>query len=218
MTRSFFMDVRFSLACALAIAALGAILLFPGCLKNGTGSLIAFESDQFPLEVGDTWTYEVFDSTAQRTDTMEFRVLSHRGNFAYKIVTMERRSWRFGILRFEVSRALDTVRFDYGHLYPNRMVFPLVMGRDWKPDDSFPYGNLKVEAIEELSVPAGAFSGVYRIDERTFIPNDDTRRTCWVARNVGILKAEYRNLFTLDNSVQRETWTLIFYSTGYPRE
>ena len=180
------------------------------CSSN-TSALSSMKSavaiDQFPMAIGDSWTYAVYDSMNSTLDTV--------------IVTIENPSSAdrqfTGMWVFKGETYRDTM---YARIQDNSvmlyetpvssqpsvtLVFPLAEGASWgkKPDTTV------VSSEVALDVPAGTFDDAFLVDRYAVSFNYRLYSKRWIVPDVGIVLWEKKE-FNLGPAVNKR-WVLINY-------
>ncbi len=141
--------------------------------------------EAFPNQIGDRWTYSVFDSTTRTTQTVEMKIVGDslfKNGKTYKI-------WQYNLLgkmkANYVNITADTVGI-YNSIYKT-YVFPLFLNKSWiKPGP----GISKVVKIETVIVPAGTFNDCYVIHRLTLSYNYVLDEYVWLKPRIGIIKRQ----------------------------
>ena len=179
-----------------------------GCSNNPVGPPSAV-TNQFPLTVGSTWTYAVFDSIAQQADTVTVTALKQTSVSASGATYLWTYRYSNRIDSVTVVSNADTVNY----LIPNaalpRMtfVFPLVAGQSLQ--GLYYRGSV---GAGSASVPAGTFPNSFEVFEQPYEGNFYGGTTCWIAPHIGIVKEQIQWLITVSNQRENTTWQLISYS------
>ena len=121
-------------------------------------------ADTFPNQIGDRWTYSVFDSTTLKTQTVLVKIIGDTvfsNNEKFKIWEYfypDKRDTAY------VNIVGDTVNFNFkSGFYNTKYTFPLYVGKSWLSGKSGSTHSSTVEKIESLTVPAGTFKDCYQI-------------------------------------------------------
>ncbi|MBM2841986.1 MAG: hypothetical protein HW412_2514 [Bacteroidetes bacterium] len=174
----------------------------------GDTAIGGFNLTDFPNSQGSRWTYFVYDSLAQRSDTLVVTVGGQTilpGNIPATI-------WQFAYLTrtdtMFVVVAGDTLRF---YRYPNysfgevNFLFPLFLGKGWM----FLFGDTNtVVQVGPLITPGGFFSVTYLVEKLWTFPNDYGVLRAWLVPRVGIAKLHRRGVSFGQANV---TWELLSY-------
>ena len=144
-------------------------LMALSCAQNNTVSPNPPKSDTitvatFPNQIGDRWTYSVFDSTTLKTQTVLVKIIGDTvfsNNEKFKIWEYfypDKRDTAY------VNIVGDTVNFNFkSGFYNTKYTFPLYVGKSWLSGKSGSTHSSTVEKIESLTVPAGTFKDCYQI-------------------------------------------------------
>lgn len=183
-------------------------LLLGGCSESPTGGSGKgmFQLESFPNSIGSSWTYEWESRWSGEIDTVVVTVVGAIDSSAVgpaRIWVLKHSEWTDTLYEAVTG---DTLRF-LNSLTPGDLetaiVFPLYVSATWKGawwiDSSW------VPAREFLSVPAGRFSGAYRVEDRWRVLNSYGTVTTWIVPNVGIVMEDRRefNLGPGPNYVRR---------------
>ncbi len=174
-------------------------------------------TNDFPLQVGDRWTYHVIDSIKNINDTVTVKI----NNVKYLPNGTIRYIWLFKftdkIDSLYLERKIDTLSFlpislngFYNGL--SKLVLPIKVGSTW--------GGIGDEAgsvasIDTVIVQGGTFYNAFRIVQSGFCCNDYSRIQFWIQPGVGIVK-EINSIFISEepNSRRLENWELLSYSVS----
>ena len=173
---------------------------------TAVGSSGLFTAQDFPNTVGSHWTYTVFDSVAQRSDTA--------------IVTIVRRTvlpnasvaliWRMAYGNLTDSQYVDIANDTTNVNYRGRQtlyVFPFQVGSMWR--GFYVNDSNSVVHRGQITVPAGSFPSGFQIRECWSGLNDYGEVVTWIVPRVGIVdlrRKEYGFNYT------NLTWRLIGYT------
>ena len=170
----------------------------------------------FPNKVGDSWTYAVTDTAYGhrwgsdfRTGTLHISIIDSTKLPGGTSATVWRTVWPpevsparppWNVDTAYVWTSGDTVKISYGVepiLFPPKSmrdivitdiyIFPFQMGSGWRiqgPDTT------QVVSKDSLSIPAGTFDNVYRINTHTFMGsfNYSINRDVWFKPGVGLVQ------------------------------
>ena len=165
--------------------------------------------EAFPNQVGDRWTYSVFDSTTQTTQTVEVKIVGD---------TIFENGEKFKIWEYRfpdkidteyVNIVGDTVRLNKKYGFFNTMyIFPLYPGKSWLSGNGTIH-TATVEKIETITVPAGIFKNSYDIKTKNTSYNYALIIDNWFKPKVGIIQ-KYIYEFNMAPP-DRQTWKLVNY-------
>ena len=183
--------------------------------------------DDYPLETGRTWSYQVTWSEGVGADvqseigTIDLTILNHHELGRYSLVTMLETTELPGAERDRrllfclsdgrvVRRVYDAERLrawlsggEFGDDGAADFVFPLRPGQKWGPPDVAGnpggYNARDVGAFVEIELPAGDFRAL----PVRFATRSD-REISWLAPGAGVVRYEYRHF----GQQSRELWEL----------
>jgi len=169
----------------------------PNPPKSDTATIAAF-----PNQIGDSWTYSVFDSIKKTTQTVVMKIVGDslfKEGKTYKI-------WQYDLSGKKadyVNITGDTIEI-YTPLIFKSYVFPIYLNKSWsKP------GDCKVTKIETINVPAGTFNNCYIIHRIIASPNYVLDEYVWFKPGVGVIK---RQANEIDLGVRtNRVWKLMSY-------
>lgn len=184
----------------LALSGLLALMAFSCGQKNPispNNQLGAKES--FPNQVGDSWTYSVFDSIHKTTQTVVMKIVGDtlfKNGKTYKI-------WQYDLSGKKANYVNingDTVGI-YTPFIFKLYVFPLNLNKSWF--------TTKVIKIETVSVPAGIFHNCYVIHRLISGYNYGLDEYVWLKPRIGIIKRQtYERYF---GPATYHVWKLMDY-------
>ncbi len=192
-----------------------AVSLVSGCDILGSSGDPAAQS-YLPLSPGNTWTYAVYDSLAigkdsvsQAHDTVRVSVL-RTTNTSGKVQSL----WSFKYSQhtdtMTISIHSDTLRCVLwpvlGH--PLTLVYPFSVGSKWMEGEDASYS---VTSKDTVTWQGGVFNNSYHIIVIPRTPNDYGSTNYWIEPDVGIVKINSLGAVTVDDFVDRQTWTLLSY-------
>ncbi len=158
--------------------------------------------EAFPNQIGDSWTYSVFDSITRTTQTVEMKIVGDslfKNGKTYKI-------WQYDLSGKKadyVNITGDTIGI-YTPLIFKTYVFPFYLNKSW-----IRLGKCKIIKIETINVPAGTFNDCYVIHRLTLSYNYVLDEYVWFKPLVGIIK---RQAYERDLGVQtNRVWKLTDY-------
>lgn len=189
-----------------------------------TPKIIQDQSQLFPNQIGDQWTYRLSDDIRQVVDTVKVKIVGQgllpNGDSA-KIWTY---SYQYGLKTYvdtvwvsyidSIARiydrpsSYDVTRMPYERL---SYVFPLRVGNNWFT--SVYYGDTtKILSEETVSVPTGIFTNVFQIAKvRGYVTNSWTKDTIYYKEHVGLIKLK-QNEYSLGPMLGNGLWELISYN------
>jgi hypothetical protein len=172
----------------------------------------------FPMSIGVLWTYEVYDSLTESTDTILVSIVDTVSTCSGSFVTVWKCKLSDVISTRYVGVAGDTLAIQGDSLYllPSEyFVFPLTVGSKWNG----PCGIGDTSGVTRsggISVPAGDFNSGVRIDRLWDVDFEGggNSSSTWIVPEVGIV---FRYLFSQfsDGSTiyirTNEVWKLLRY-------
>ena len=175
-------------------------------------------TNDFPLQVGDSWTYHIIDSLNNIIDTVSVTInnVSYLPNGTIRYLWLYKFSNKIDYLYLE--RKIDTLSFlpissDGFYNGLSKLVLPLKVGNTW--------GGIgdemgSIDSIDTVTVPAGTFDGAFMAVQSGICCNDYSRIEFWIQPGVGIVK-EINSIFISvePNSRRLEKWELLSYSVKY---
>ncbi len=191
-----------------------AALMVISCNKKNENPIetIPQQIDYFPNTIGYQWTYSVYDSTLQQSDTLTVTIVGQ---------TILSNGDKANIWQYKdsgktdtnyVTRHADTIRFYYNYLpdliLKDIFVFPFIVGKYWHGINSF--DTCKIIADKNIQVYAGDFNAM-ELEKKLTGPNYFLYENIWFAQ-VGIVKI-YKEEFNFA-PVTKTTWELIKYNIG----
>ena len=197
-----------------------AILILPGCDDDTplTGGTCRSSAITFPNAVGMLWTYEVYDSLTETSDTVQVSIVDTTTIEGPTPVTVWKYNYIDSISTRYVALSGDSLIVYEGSWDPREVelyVFPLFLGRYWTGPLEGLGDTSRVTDRGTISTPAGDFSDGSRID-RTWAPDFGPGHfsTTWVVPNVGIVfrhvLKQWSDGSTLHTSIN-DVWTLLSY-------
>lgn len=200
----------------LMLSGLLALMVFFSCDRNNNATPNPSKSDTvaiaaFPNQIGDSWTYSVFDSITLKTQTVVVKITGDTvfsNNEKFKVWEYFYPDKRETVY---VNIVGDTVNFNFKYgFYNTKYIFPLFFGKSWlsgKPGINPP---TIVENVESLTLPAGTFNDCYQIKTTLASYNYVLITTNWFMPGVGFVQKHIfeRNLGLADV----QTWKLEKYT------
>ena len=215
----------------IGIILLSAYKIFPQRLSNTNASFHqssdfrnnSFQKIQldttndFPMHVGDSWTYHVIDSIKNINDTVIVKInnVMYLPNGTIRFLWLYKFSDKIDSLYLE--RTIDTLNFspisiDGFYNGISKLVLPLKDGNTWGGigDETG-----SINSIDTVTVPGGTFDNAFRVVQSGFCCNDYNRIQFWIQPGVGIVKEINSILITVEpNSRRLEKWELLSYSVN----
>lgn len=192
----------------LFIAA--TLLLLCACHKNTGNSFVGITD--FPVKTGDSWTYQVFDSIHNTTDTAVFSITgSYTLNGGPVYFTTQTNISGVIVDSGRIIHSADSIIYqpDGVGLFSNiTLLFPLAQGSHWHTQlfgDSVYVAGTNLN----LTVLNNNYDSVCNV-KRTFMAVDlYIDQNIYIAPRVGIIKQEY---YMMGWIPQHKTLRLISYS------
>ena len=149
----------------------------------------------FPTGVGSSWTYEWEDRWSNKIDTVVVRVTARLDSTAAGPVTIWVFEHAYGPDTLFMLETGDTIRFLYWldtASWSDTYLFPLRVGAVWK---KYPLtDSCWVSAQEAVSVPAGRYSGAFRVEDTWGYLNAYGVVSTWFVPDVGIVIEDHWEL------------------------
>ncbi len=201
-----------------------------GIIAIGCGKEKQLPSNQkaaevFPNKTGDQWTYKLTTYNAD-IDTVKVEIVSQgklpnganakiwKYTYIYPSLTYTDTVW-VSSNNNEVRIYDNPCRTCTGKMPFERLryILPLKVGKFWLTNAA--YGDTtKVLDQENVSVPAGTFSNVFRLSKvRGYVTNSWTNDTIYFKEHVGLVKFS-QNEFILGPLIGNGVWELINYNFG----
>ena len=195
---------------SILLVLVAIIMLLSACHKNTGSSLVDISG--FPLKTGDSWTYQVFDSINNTTDTAVFTITGSYGlNGGSVYYTTQTNISGVIVDSGQIIHSADSVMYQpagTGLFSDIILLFPLAQGSQWQTSR---YGEtVSVTATNlNLTVLSHSYDSVCSV-HRTFMAVDIyIDQTVLVAPRVGIVKQEY---YMNGWIAQHKTLRLVSYS------
>jgi len=157
-------------------------------------------TDVFPNKVGDKWTYAVFDSLTNTTDTLNVQIVGTTLSTNNKSLNI----WVFNSRTFNDSMFVsvtDSVVYFYedrnATLLNQEIEFPLEINKYWV-NPHLQFDSTKVTAKESVIVPADTYPDAYRLERTWLSLNVHGHSITWFVDNIGIVKF-YQRIQGFDN-------------------
>jgi hypothetical protein len=194
----------------ILLISLTSMLLLFGCSNNGVEPSNK-KLTNYPTSVGSVWRYAVYDSIAQKADTVKVTINSQISSSAISSKYL----WLYNYSDYTDSVYViisgDAIKYfsvSKSSQVPTKVFYyPLKEGA--KYSDS--YYSIDV-TIESVSVPVGKFDGIYRIYEHPYIGNLYGGSTFWIAPDIGILKEQLKWHDTMSGELVNKTWELLSHT------
>lgn len=174
----------------------------------GYGSDVSFPVAAFPNRRGSSWTYTVYDSIAQRADTLVVTILRDT-IYSGVASSMWRLAYRARVDSQYVFITNDTVRIapsERSYLI-TKYVFPFRAGARWQGD--FATQTSIVAQIGPLVSRQQSFARAFNVVETWSLLNDRGTVSTWLVPGIGIVKLHRQQWgFSVVNS----TWELLSFS------
>jgi len=204
--------VKYYLSLFILLLLSGLILI--SCDDNPTNHH-GNDAVVFPNHVGDTWTYEIHDSTAATYDTVVVTIVG-----TYTMANGHRaRVWEYQYLSRAESNYVDTygnivnIYSDKSTYAPiDKYVFPLHVGDYWEVTGL----EAPIEVMERgpVSTKAGDFDTSYRIRKQWSFIDDFGAIDSWFVAYRGIVKiATHRSAI---DGLHVQFWELLSYNVHLP--
>ncbi len=160
-----------------------------GCRNTVTSPSESFPQD-FPNNVGDSWTFAEFDSLSKTSDTVYVSIVGQTELTSNRSATIWCYKYPTQTDTVFVTFSNDTAEFISGRT--TKLIFPLRVGNQW-PED---YVNDTNRVLENapFSVPAASFPSAYQIVETWGGFNDYGKVIRWFVPQVGIISVSTRRL------------------------
>ena len=169
------------------------------------------DASNFPLSLGSTWKYAIYDSINHRADTVEVSITDSTflndgvpaavWQYAYSDSVDTQYVVQAGdsilIYRSPDVRSLSLV-----------LVLPLEVGREWT---NSPPASMKVTTREKVDVPDGSFARALRIEQHPFIGNFYGGTTYWFVPDVGLVRMRRAWLDTMADDRVNTVWELLSF-------
>lgn len=186
----------------MAVMIFLSVILFQSCSnKNSvTPPPVIMNSAVFPNSAGDTWTYEVYDSTTSTTDTMIVSVAGSKNLpdgknlkiWLFRSTSGNRASYLsyFGDSLFVYSGP-DTVYLysdGTGTSVHTSYVFPMSVGSEWENHLAGIVDSSFVTEQNTITTPAGTFTNSFHIERLHAGLNDYIHSSVWFKNDIGLVE------------------------------
>ena len=178
------------------VVLLVAVLCVAGCSQSE--SVRALQVSDFPIPQSGTWVYTVSDSTMTIQDTVRITVVGYSSpteNEETSIWEIESTSGTgLGFLgaidSVFVARSENAVMFQpKNECCPIlNLQFPVVKGAGWRAVHPFAEDTLTAVAWDTVTVPAGTFTNVARLEETRSSNGQYLTREIWLTEGAGIVR------------------------------
>ena len=160
--------------------------------------------DYFPNEIGYTWVYNIYDSVAKKSDTLQISIIGSKN-----IDGSDSKIWLLTYPNktdtFFVSEKNDTVIFNTG-IVRKVYVFPFFVNQIWDEYLASLTRKSEVIGIENISTEAGVFNNTYIISRFLAGYNYYLKEKVYFKPGVGIVKL-YSFEYNL-SAPEIKTWEL----------
>lgn len=171
--------------------------------------------EQFPIEVGNSWVYEVYDNydrclscgpdTVVATITYMFDSQS-----GYKSYVIDFFSGRLFSTIIDVKSDTVIIRWENPFLIIP-LQFPLTIGKRWPSQN--PNDSNEVIDKRSVTVPMGTFNSAYYIEGGWMGFDDAVEYNIWMEKDIGIVRLDYNTVSMIPHLNQNQSWRLVeFYS------
>ena len=201
----------------LMLSGLLALMAFTfSCGQNNNATPNPSKSDTvavaaFPNQIGDSWTYSVFDSTTLKTQTVVVKITGD---------TIFSNNEKFKVWEYHYPDKIDTGYVNIventlnlntkDSFYNTKYIFPLYPGKSWLSGIGGFYHNSTVEKIDTVTVPAGSFIDCYDIRTEIAANNYALIEDSWLKPKVGII---YKRSWEHNNGYfDIKIWKLVSYT------
>jgi hypothetical protein len=203
---------------ALFLMAL-VMVICSSCKKDN--QIIQIQTQNFPNQVGDSWTYRL--TSNNNIDTIKVEIVGQ----GFLPDGTSAKIWKY-TFQYPFQTQIDTLLVTYINndvrMYssfcwtcPNsppfeslHYSFPLSIGKLWVSNVAY-HDTTKVLSQESVSVPVGTFKDVFRISHRNgFIVNSWTYDTIYFYAQIGLVK-QNQNEYNLGPVIGNGIWELISY-------
>lgn len=196
--------------------ALFSILCFVklfSCNETDPGKQV-IHAGNFPMSLGSTWKYAVYDSIAHTADTVVVSIIDSTALSDGTTAAVWKYAYRRSVDSQYVTRAGDSImvyRSPDVRSLSMILALPLEVGREWITS---PPGTMKIVAKEKVHPPAGSFANALRVEQHPFIGNFYGGTTYWFVPDVGLVRMHRSWMDTMaDNSVNT-VWELLSFERG----
>ena len=165
--------------------------------------------EQFPMIVGEAWTYAVHDDINNGVDTVFVRIISPPvGEEMFSSVWVISGRQHIDSLFVLVNENTLLMYDRPGDLKPSvTIVFPLFSGASW----GIAIDTSVVRPEPTLAVPAGMFENTFRVDRHAWDLNYGLDSHIWINAGTGIVKIDRREYRSTN---VHERWELVRFPHG----
>lgn len=175
-----------------------------GCTRQIPAKI---EPEYFPNQIGDSWSYSVYDSVSNQSEALNIYIIN--GTTNYSVVTT---TWLLKYKNFNdtltVSNNNGSITFQPKNSVKRTYLTPFSVNQTWN-ESYFSTSSSKVIAKENVTVEAGDFTDVYVIERNIFSLNYHLYEKVYFKPEVGIIK-----IYSKENNlgpIQIKTWELKTY-------
>ncbi len=198
---------------------------FQNSESNVTWNLISyytpdsFELSDFPLQVGASWNYKVFNNLLYCIncyDTCRVTILDSN----FQALSFIKENWLFDypsqekVLEMTLRQNQLAIQW-YQNQVHFILEFPLTVGKYWT-DEALFGSSMQVIGRQTVATSAGTFKDAYLLKGRTTWFEESATFYIWLAKDYGIIKMSY-NTFSI-GSFEDMTWDLQSYEPDNPIE
>lgn len=195
------------------------VLLLSGCKKNNDNQHIN-STEIFPDKVGNSWTYNVHDTTIHFTSDSSFAEYNLTVSIVDSIQLPGGINAHVWVYHYSgttdtnyVIQKNDTIAFlNKGLGTIGQYIFPLVINNSWQytPFPSSTFDLATVVAQQDIVVNQQTFKNAFYVVAEGGYPDAQYAVRDWIVNNVGIVKRFYAT-DGLSGINHVEGWTLISY-------
>jgi hypothetical protein len=193
----------------LFLLLLLAAALINSCKNKTTETDAQYTVGIFPSGKGSNWTYIIYDTLRNRTDTMSITIVDELSFPPHD----KKQTWQFvknSIADTEyVFLVDDTVTFytDYWSSGPTdvKYIFPLTIGHGWKSANDTFY----VKSVDQILMPGDTVKSAYRITRNSNGLFRQLYETIWFVPYLGMIQKDKDEFYKGQSA--NEKWELINY-------
>ena len=193
-----------------AILSILCFVRFFSCNEPDPGKQVV-NRDSFPLSVGSTWKYAIYDSIKHRTDTVVVSIVDSTFLETGTAATM----WHYAYSRSSdvqyVAQSGDSILV-YGSPDVSSLslvlILPLEVGLQWTTS---PPGSMKVTAQEQFKAPGGLSLPAFRVEQHPFIGNFYGGTTYWYVPDIGLVRMRRSWTDTMAGDRMNTMWELLSF-------
>ncbi len=193
--------------------ALFSILCFVklfSCNEPELGKQVV-DAGNFPLSLGSTWKYAIYDSTKHRADTVVVSITDSTYLSDGTAAAVWQYAYSHSVDTQYVAQSRDSIlvyRSPDVRSLSMVLVLPLEVGRQWL---NSPPGSMKVTARENVDVPGGSFARALRVEQHPFIGNFYGGTTYWFVPDVGLVRMHRAWMDTMADDRVNTVWELLSF-------